>query len=124
MTSNSTNPTAKKATCDRVLKEVLQIEDNDDPMFKAFDMNGIKSIKDILTMLETDISGLKYKPTNSGKLETIPLHSRNLLHILKAWNCHIINLFKFRNVNWDDNMIIIVMNLMATIPMCMTLMVV
>ena len=100
MTNRATRATARKEALDHVLKEVMYIED-DDMMLQALTENGIKSIPDILSMSDVDMIGMSYKDLQDETF-TIPLHAKNKLRILKAWNYHLLSQYDIKQVNWRD----------------------
>lgn len=95
----STRSTTRKATFDRVVKEVIGIADND-ILLKALDGDGFDAITDLLTMTDDQIDSLAYDDGTSATIP--PLASRNKLRILRSWNFHLQQVQGTRRVNWMD----------------------
>jgi len=95
----STRSSTRKATFDRVIKDVMGIDSND-LLLKALDSNGLDSIYDILTLTDTQIDTLSF---NDGTAVMVPsLASRNKLRILRSWNFHLQQVQGNRCVDWMD----------------------
>ena len=94
----STRSNTKKIF-DRVMKDVMGIED-DDLLMKALDSDGIDTLADLLTLTDSQIDALTF--TEGGSVKTPPLASRNKLRILRSWSFHLQNVQGTRRVNWLD----------------------
>jgi len=95
----STRSSTKKATFDRVLKQVIGIPD-DDFLLKALDNDGLDSIPDLLTLTDDQIDALFYNDSTGERV--LPLSSRNKLRILHSWNFHLQQVQGVRRVDWLD----------------------
>jgi len=95
-----TRATARKAALDRVLLEILGVEKTD-PLYLCFEQNGLKSVHDILSLSDEDISKLTFKDDLDDE-KGVPVHARNCLKIFKAWNIHLITTLNTRIVDWMD----------------------
>ena len=69
---------------DRLLKEVMGLDDND-LLVKALDAAGIRAVPDLLILTDEQIDTLTYRH-DTGDEELPSLSSRNKLRILRSWN--------------------------------------
>ena len=96
----STRSATRKATFDRVLKDVMGIDD-DDFLIKALDNEGIDSVPDLLTLTDDQIDNLAYVD-DDGNVKSPSLANRNKLRILRAWNQHLQQVQGKRRIDWLD----------------------
>ena len=75
----STRSTAKKATMNRVLKDVMDLEDSD-IIVKAIESQGIKRIEDLLSLSESNIDDIFFDDL-AGNQEEVPAFQKNLLKV-------------------------------------------
>jgi hypothetical protein len=98
----STRSATRKATLDRLLKDVWGIDD-DDLLIKALDGSGIKTVPDLLTLTDDQIDMvLVYLDEDDEEEKVPPLASRNKLRVLRAWNFHLQQVQGKRRVDWMD----------------------
>ena len=100
----STRSAAKKATMNRVLKDVMDLEDSD-IIVKAIESQGIKRIEDLLSLSESNIDDIFFDDL-AGNQEEVPAFQKNLLKVLKEWNFYIMSNLGIRKVDWDDPSIV------------------
>ena len=96
-----TRSQARKATFDRVVKEVMEIED-DDLLLKAFDNAGHDSVADLITLTDPQSDALAFD--DGTTVLTPSLSSRNKLRILHAWNLHLQQVQATRRVDWTNQL--------------------
>ena len=100
----STRSAAKKATMNRVLKDVMDLEDSD-IIVKAIESQGIKRIEDLLSLSESNIDDIFFDDL-AGNQEEVPAFQKNLLKVLKEWNFYIMSNLGIRKVDWNDPSIV------------------
>ena len=95
----STPSARKKASLERILRDVFELED-DDLLVKAIEAQGVVTIDDALSLSSEDIDRLE---TTSGKKRLPLLQARkNLLKILREWNYYLQVSKGLKNVDWDN----------------------
>ena len=98
-TPRSTRSQAKRATLMKVLKDVLELDD-EDLLVKAVEAQGIRNIKDLLTLSMNEIDNIC---VNEGTNRIpVPQYQKNLIKILKEWNYYLLTSLPKRNIDWDD----------------------
>src|SRR5688572_21620649 len=94
----ATRANKRKAALKKVLEDVLELQDTN-LIYKALDYNGLMSIQAIVSISDSNINTLQYEDGNDSPI--LPLHSRNLLRILKAWNTYLIDQYGVKKVDWE-----------------------
>ncbi len=89
----------RKATFDRVIKEVMGIVDHD-LLLKALDNDDLDSVPDLLTLTDGQIDALSYADGTGARV--VSLSSRNKLMILRSWNYRLQQVQGVRRVDWMD----------------------
>src|SRR5687767_2532422 len=74
MAPSVTQASIRKDALSQLLKDILDVDDNN-PLSKAIDSNGIKSVQDIILLLEEEINKMTYKDSNST--EALPSMPRS-----------------------------------------------
>ena len=90
---------AKKITFKHLLTNVMETDEND-VLFRIFAENNITMIHKILTMSKEAIDLLKYE--KNGVSISPPAHVLAKLHIIKAWNTHLLETHDLKIVDWND----------------------
>lgn len=78
--------------------------DENDVLFQIFSENNITMIHEILTMSKEAIDSLTYE--KEGVSVSPPAHVLAKLHILKAWNAHLLEAHGLKVVDWNDNLLV------------------
>ena len=92
---------AKKATLTKVLREVLDLDEND-LLMKAVESQGVRGIDDLLALSATDVDTMVHNK-DDGTREAVPKVQKNLLKILQDWNVYLMSVQGTKRVDWDDN---------------------
>ena len=82
---------------DKIMKDVLELEDDD--------LEGIRRIDDLINLKEADIDILT-APDTSGSRIAVPLSQKNLVKILKEWKFFLMNQYSLKRIDWDDPSIV------------------
>ena len=92
-----TRSQARKATFDRVVKGVMEI-DQDDLLLKALDNAGLDTVADLIMLTDPQIDALTYD--DGTTVLTPSLSSRNKLRILRVCYLHLQQV----RTNWTDHL--------------------
>ena len=90
----------QKQAFEHLLTNVIQL-DEDDILRKVLHTHSIITISQVLIMKSDSIDGLDYLDDNN-KAQRTPAHVIAVLHILKAWNTHLLQTYQLKIVDWED----------------------
>ena len=89
---------AQKKAFEHVLINVIQLA-FDDIRRKMLVTHGMTTISQVLIMKSDSIDGLDYLDNGSTMSKTTPAHVIAILHILKAWNAHLLQTYQLKIVD-------------------------
>ena len=101
MSDRAAKRAARRKTMDKVLIDVLGVEETD-MVVLALNQEGCRNVEDILSLQDRDIDNMHYVDPDSKKRSPVVATQRNLLKILKAWNYSLLVSEDRKKVDWDD----------------------
>ena len=92
---------AQKKAFEHLLTNVIQL-DADDILRKVLHTHSITTVSQVLIMKSDSIDGLDYRDKDNATQHT-PAHVIAVLHIIKAWNTHLLQTYQLKIVDWEDD---------------------